>query len=70
MAHKLTNMQTQRVAANHSIGTLAKKASLSDFVIQQLENGGACTVVESQKISDALGVSLATLGKVEHSGVL
>lgn len=63
MAHKLDNHQSQRVTAGHSITTLAKKASVSDRAIVTLENGGAVDPHVSQRIADALGVSLATLGK-------
>lgn len=66
MSHILVNLQTQRASATHSIDTLAKKANVSDFTIVRGENGGAIGVDASQRIADALGVSLATLGKSDN----
>ena len=63
MSHKLDSMQAQRVVAGHSITTLAKKANVSDHTIVALENGDNVEPHVSQRIADALGVSLATLGK-------
>lgn len=67
MAHKLDNMAAQRIAAGHTLMSLAKKAGVGERCIRTLENGGACSVVESQRIADALGVSLATLGYKDHN---
>lgn len=67
MSHKLDSIKTQREAASHTITTLAKKANVSDGTIRTLENGGAVGVPESQRIADALGVSLATLGKQDFT---
>ncbi len=61
--HKLDNLQTQRLAAGLTITGLAKKANISDLLVKRLEDGGNCEVYESQRIADALGVSLVTLGK-------
>lgn len=61
--HALTNLAAQRVAAGLTVSDLARKATCSDWLIRQLEVGGNCEVHESQRIADALGVSLATLGK-------
>lgn len=63
MSHKLDNMQSQRVSAGHSVTTLAKKANVSDHVIVRLENGDAQGPNVTQRIADALGVSLSTLGQ-------
>jgi DNA-binding XRE family transcriptional regulator len=63
MSHKLDSMKAQRVAAGHSITTLALKAAVSDHTINALENGDNVEPHVSQRIADALGVSLATLGK-------
>lgn len=63
MSHRLDSMQSQRTTATHTITSLAKKANVSDFTIIRLENGGATDPNTSQRIADALGVSLATLGK-------
>jgi DNA-binding phage protein len=61
--HKLDNLAAQRIVAGLTISGLAKKANVSDWLVKQLENGGNCEVHESQRIADALGVSLVTLGK-------
>jgi DNA-binding phage protein len=61
--HALVSLQAQRIAASLSITELARKANVSDWLIRQLEGGGNCEANESQRIADALGVSLATLGK-------
>lgn len=64
MSHVLSNMQAQRVASTTpALGDLAKKANVSDLTIRCLENGGSVNPEVSQRIADALGVSLATLGK-------
>lgn len=63
MAHALDNLQTQRVSVGHSVDTLARKANVSDYKIVELERGATCLPHESQRIADALGVSLSTLGK-------
>lgn len=62
-AHRLDSLQTQRVSAGLSVSDLARKANTSDWLIRQLEVGGNCEAHESQRVADALGVSLATLGK-------
>lgn len=61
--HRLDNMKTERLSAGLSIGDMARKSNTSDWLIRQLEAGGNCDGHESQRIADALGVSLATLGK-------
>lgn len=64
-SQRLLSLNAQRVAAGLTVGDLAKKATLSDWLIRQLEAGGNCEGYEAQRIADALGVSLATLGKVD-----
>lgn len=64
--HVLDSLAAQRAVAGLSVADLAKKANLSDWMIRQLEVGGNCDVYESQRIADALGVSLATLGKKDR----
>jgi DNA-binding XRE family transcriptional regulator len=61
--HRLDSLQTQRLIATLTVTGLAKKANVSDWTITNLEAGGNCEPAESQRIADALGVSLATLGK-------
>lgn len=60
---KLDNCTTQRVAAGLTLDGLAKKAGLNDFYVQQVEIGGNVEAYEGQRIADALGVSLVTLGE-------
>ena len=61
--HRLDSMKSQRTSAGHDITQLAKKANVSDWAIRKAESGGTVSAVEGQRIADALGVSLATLGK-------
>jgi DNA-binding XRE family transcriptional regulator len=61
-SQKLDSLRAQRLAAGHSIQTLAKKANVSELTIQQLENGGNDDPWIVQRIAHALGVSTATLG--------
>lgn len=59
---RLDSLRAQRLLANHTVTTLAKKANVSDRAIVALEDGGNCEVYEAQRIADALGISLATAG--------
>lgn len=61
--HRLDNLTAQRVVAGLTLDGVAKKAGLNVYYTQQIELGGNCDVYESQRVADALGVSLATLGK-------
>jgi DNA-binding phage protein len=61
--YRLDSLLAQRVAAGHSIASLARKANVSDLLIQCLENGGNCEVHEGDRLCAALGISLATAGK-------
>ena len=63
--HKLSALQAQRIAAGLGVGDLAKKANVSDWLIRQIECGANCEHYESERIANALGVSLATLGKTD-----
>lgn len=65
MSQRLDNHKSQRLAANHTVTSLAKKANVSDLTINTLENGGAIDNAAAQRIADAFGVSLATLGKAD-----
>ena len=75
MAHRLDALQTQRQAAVLSAKQLAEKANLSEFWINRGEQtakastpsgkGNPFPVAESLRIAGVLGVSLATLGKVD-----
>lgn len=60
---KLDSLKAQREAAGLTITGLAKKANVSDLTVKTLENGGNVETVVAQRIADALGVSLGTLGQ-------
>lgn len=60
---KLDSLKAQRESAGHTITTLARKANVSDLTIRVLEAGGNVNPTEAQRLADALGVSLATLGQ-------
>lgn len=61
--HVLNNMRAQRLVAGLSVSDLARKSNTSDLLVKGLEDGGNCDGHESQRIADALSVSLVTLGK-------
>lgn len=64
MSHRLDSLNAQRViSSTPGLSDLAKKANVSDLTMKELENGGTTEPHISQRIADALGVSLATLGK-------
>lgn len=60
---RLDSLKAQRIAAGLTVGQLAKKANVSDWLVKTLEDGGNCEGHEGQRIADALSVSLSTLGK-------
>lgn len=60
---KLDSLRAQRLAAGLDITALARKANVSDMTIKRLEDGGNEDPHIVQRIADALGVSLATLGQ-------
>jgi hypothetical protein len=73
LAVRLPQLQAQRLAAGKTITALAQAAVVSDRLIQKLEaphpvidgmTSGTCEEPVAQRIADALGVSLATLGVV------
>lgn len=67
MSHALPNLMTQRLASTTpKIQDLAKKANVSDHTVVGLENGSSVNPHISQRIADALGVSLATLGQTDR----
>ena len=63
--YTLANLQTVRMAAGHSVTTLAHLANVSDRTIQSLENGGTDDAAVCQRIADVLGKTLVELGAVE-----
>ena len=62
---RLDSLKTQRVSAGLGITELARKANVSDQIIKRLEDGGNVETEVAQRIADALGVSLATLGQAK-----
>lgn len=66
MGHRLDSLKTERLNAGHGITRLAQLANVSDWMIEVLENGGVCARHEAQRIADALGVTLVTLGDAEQ----
>lgn len=60
---KLDSLQAQRLLAGMTITGLAKKANVSDLTIQTLENGGNVDSHVAERIANAIGVTLATLGQ-------
>jgi hypothetical protein len=52
--HRLDTLQTRRILGGLSVGELARRANVSDRLINLLEAGGNCGPVESQRILDAL----------------
>jgi transcriptional regulator with XRE-family HTH domain len=61
----VTNLRTQRVAAGMSLNELARRAVFNTTYLARLENGANCEQHEAQRLADALGISLATLGKTD-----
>ena len=68
MAHKLTNLAAQRVAAGLTVDQLAVKSGVHACFIRRAEAGADLDVGVTAKIATALGVSLATLGKTDFAG--
>jgi transcriptional regulator with XRE-family HTH domain len=62
MSKVLPNLHALRVAAGLTIDELAKQANVSDYLIEQIEDGGACTGDEAQRLADALSATLVALG--------
>lgn len=61
MGHKLDSLKAQR--GTRDVTSLAKAANVSDQTIIRAENGDAVDPHVSQRIADALGTNLTTLGK-------
>jgi transcriptional regulator with XRE-family HTH domain len=72
MAHRLDSLKTQRLAAGLSVRELARKANVPEIWIARAEatdtpsqKGNPLHPDESRRLADALGVTVATLGKVD-----
>jgi hypothetical protein len=61
-AHRLDTLRTRRVLGGLLVQDLAKRANVTDLLIDHIESGGACQPEVTQRILDALGppVALAT----------
>lgn len=57
--HRLDTLKSRRLAANLSVGDLARRASVSDLTVLMLENGGTCTPEVTERLLDVLGPSVA-----------
>lgn len=70
-AVRLDSLKAQREAAGLTISMLARLSNTSDALIVRLESKGmtaarlpgSCTEMEAERIANALGVSLSTLGR-------
>jgi hypothetical protein len=58
-AHRLDSLQARRVLGGITIQDLARRANLTDELIQKLENGATCNPDVTQRVLDALGPSVA-----------
>ena len=58
-AHRLDGLRARRSLGGVSVDELAKRALLNDFVVQHIEDGGACQPEVTQRILDALMAPVA-----------
>ena len=59
VGHRLDGLQARRVLGGVSVAELARRANLTDELIQRLENGDPCRPEISQRVLDALGPPVA-----------
>jgi predicted transcriptional regulator len=61
-AHRLDTLRTRRVLGGLLVQDLARRANVTDLLIDHIESGGACQPEVTQRILDALGppAALAT----------
>lgn len=52
--HRLDGLKTRRIAGALSIGELARRANISDLLVNELESGGNCDPEETGRILSAL----------------
>lgn len=57
--HRHDSLQARRVAAGISVAELARRANLSDWMIQRIENGDSCDPHVTERLLDALGPPVA-----------
>lgn len=71
VGHRLDSLRSRRVAAGLSIGELARRANVSDLLVQTLENGGSCDPHITERLLDVLGPSVAvTSSSVANPSVI
>jgi len=58
---RMDTLQARRVLAGWTVSELARRATVSDWLVEQLENGGNCSGAEAQRVLDALGGSPVAL---------
>src|SRR5438046_793382 len=64
---KATTLKTRRIAGGFSIGDLAKRAGVSDFLIVNLEsNGGTAQATELQLVANALASAVIVSSSVAN----
>lgn len=57
--HRMDTLKARRLTGGYTVTRLAQLATVSDQTIIQLENGGNCDVVASERIITALGPPVA-----------
>ena len=62
MSHVFDAFKATRESNGHTVTSLAKLINVSDRLIFTLENGGEVDNAIAQRLADALGQSIATLG--------
>lgn len=67
MANRMDTLQTRRILGGLSVGDLARLANISDWAVLQLESGGTCDSVVSQRILDALAPPVAITSNTQAS---
>lgn len=59
VGHRLDTLRARREAGGLGVAELARRANLTDALIEDLESGGNCRPHETQRILDALGPPVA-----------
>lgn len=66
-AHRLDGLKARRLLGGYILPDLAKKANVSDRIMQTLESGGTCTPRESAQILNAVAPSVALASNTQAS---
>jgi hypothetical protein len=67
IGHRLDSLKTRRILGGVSVQELAKRANLTDRLIEQVENGNPCDPHVTQRILDALGPPVAVTSNTQAS---